>query len=101
MNYTPTPPTWTIPPALRALRRWAVWRERKKKRGGATREAVHPVSGKALSAKRPEEWATYDEVVGRPKGGKPVGGIGLLVTAEDGLAFILNADPEVPVQLGS
>jgi hypothetical protein len=88
-----------LPAELTSLPRWACWRAWHKA-GRATREPVHPATGKGLRVSEPDNWATYDEVVGRPAGRKPVDGIGLLVTAADGLAVVLNASADLPARLG-
>lgn len=88
-----------IPAELTRLARWACWRTWTK-RNRVTREPVHPADGKNLRVSRPDDWAAFDEVVHRPAGRKPAEGIGLLVTAADGLAVVTNADFDLPGRLG-
>ncbi|MFO0798343.1 MAG: hypothetical protein U0804_12770 [Gemmataceae bacterium] len=80
--------------------RWACWRAWNKP-DRITREPVHPATGKNLKVSQPATWATYDEVTRHLPGRKPPDGIGLVVTAADGLAVVLNAPADLPARLGA
>jgi len=86
-----------IPPELKKLNQWILWRRTKAKSDGRFGKLPASAAGYAISSTDPKNWNPFDVVVNQLRGSKHAAGIGLCLSGEpvdslSGKAYLVGLD---------